>query len=177
MTYVVTENCINCKFQDCVVVCPVDCFYEGPNFLVIHPEECIDCGVCEPACPADAIKADTEPDVQAWLDINEKYSGVWPNISQMGTVPADAKEWNGKPGKKALLITGEKPAEPQAKKPVYEPGSPRADSGPQYEVDGAVLGIPPAPAGEKPVKLEPRENPSSGNFELDGLIVNKKTTE
>ena len=60
MTYVVTENCIKCKFMDCVEVCPVDCFYEGENMLVIHPDECIDCGVCEPECPAEAIKADTE---------------------------------------------------------------------------------------------------------------------
>ena len=61
MTYVVTENCIACKYTDCVEVCPVDCFYEGENTLVIHPDECIDCGVCEPECPADAIRPDTEP--------------------------------------------------------------------------------------------------------------------
>ena len=60
MTYVVTEACIKCKFMDCVEVCPVDCFYEGENMLVIHPDECIDCGVCEPECPPEAIKADTE---------------------------------------------------------------------------------------------------------------------
>ena len=60
MTYVVVENCIKCKYMDCVEVCPVDCFYEGDNMLVIHPDECIDCGVCEPECPADAIKPDTE---------------------------------------------------------------------------------------------------------------------
>ena len=61
MTYVVVENCIKCKYMDCVEVCPVDCFYEGDNMLVIHPDECIDCGVCEPECPAEAIKPDTEP--------------------------------------------------------------------------------------------------------------------
>ena len=61
MTYVVVENCIKCKYMDCVEVCPVDCFYEGENMLVIHPDECIDCGVCEPECPAEAIKPDTEP--------------------------------------------------------------------------------------------------------------------
>ena len=61
MTYVVLDNCIKCKYTDCVEVCPVDCFYEGENFLVINPDECIDCGVCEPECPAEAIKPDTEP--------------------------------------------------------------------------------------------------------------------
>ena len=61
MTYIVNESCIKCKYMDCVEVCPVDCFYEGENMLVIHPDECIDCGVCEPECPVDAIKPDTEP--------------------------------------------------------------------------------------------------------------------
>ena len=64
MTYVVVENCIKCKYMDCVEVCPVDCFYEGENMLVIHPDECIDCGVCEPECPAEAIKPDTEPNLE-----------------------------------------------------------------------------------------------------------------
>ena len=70
MTYVVTDNCIKCKYTDCVEVCPVDCFYEGENFLVIHPDECIDCGVCEPECPAEAIKPDTEPGLDKWLKLN-----------------------------------------------------------------------------------------------------------
>ena len=65
MTYVVTDNCIKCKYMDCVEVCPVDCFYEGENMLVIHPDECIDCGVCEPECPANAIFPDTEPGLEA----------------------------------------------------------------------------------------------------------------
>ena len=76
MTYVVTDNCIKCKYMDCVEVCPVDCFYEGENMLVIHPDECIDCGVCEPECPADAIKPDTEPDPESWLKLNTDYSQV-----------------------------------------------------------------------------------------------------
>lgn len=80
MTYVVTENCIACKYTDCVDVCPVDCFYEGENMLVIHPDECIDCGVCEPECPADAIRADTEADMEKWVDFNRKYSELWPVI-------------------------------------------------------------------------------------------------
>jgi NAD-dependent dihydropyrimidine dehydrogenase PreA subunit len=67
MTFVVTDNCIKCKYMDCVEVCPVDCFYEGENMLVIHPDECIDCGVCEPECPADAISADSEPGLESWL--------------------------------------------------------------------------------------------------------------
>jgi len=103
MTYVVTENCIKCKFQDCVEVCPVDCFYEGENFLVIHPDECIDCGVCEPECPAEAIVPDTEPGIEKWLEINTKFATQWPNITAKGEAPADAEEWNGKDGKEAML--------------------------------------------------------------------------
>lgn len=105
MTYIVTENCINCKYQDCVEVCPVDCFYEGPNFLVIHPDECIDCGVCEPECPAEAIVADTDLEDETWLEINTQYAKVWPNITRKGDAPADADEWNGKPDKRDLLKT------------------------------------------------------------------------
>ena len=81
MTYVVTDNCIKCKYMDCIEVCPVDCFYEGENMLVIHPDECIDCGVCEPECPADAIKPDTEPGLDKWLKINTEYADKWPNIT------------------------------------------------------------------------------------------------
>lgn len=103
MTYIVTENCIKCKFQDCVEVCPVDCFYEGENFLVIHPDECIDCGVCEPECPAEAIVPDTEPGVEDWLEINKKFAEMWPNLTRKGDQPPDAEDWNGKPDKKALL--------------------------------------------------------------------------
>src|ERR1700681_1332382 len=66
--------------MDCVDVCPVDCFYEGENMLVIHPDECIDCGVCEPECPVDAIKPDTEPGLAKWLSLNAEYAKVWPNI-------------------------------------------------------------------------------------------------
>ena len=81
MTYIVNDKCIVCKHTDCVEVCPVDCFYEGENMLVIHPDECIDCGVCEPECPVDAIKADTEPGIEQWLDVNRDYSEKWPNIT------------------------------------------------------------------------------------------------
>jgi ferredoxin len=67
--------------MDCVEVCPVDCFYEGENMLVIHPDECIDCGVCEPECPVDAIKPDTEPGLEKWLSLNAEYAKMWPNIT------------------------------------------------------------------------------------------------
>jgi ferredoxin len=99
MTYVVTDNCIKCKYMDCVEVCPVDCFYEGENMLVIHPDECIDCGVCEPECPADAIKADTESGLDKWLKLNVDYAKVWPNITIARPAPADAKEFDGVSGK------------------------------------------------------------------------------
>ena len=99
MTYVVNENCIKCKYMDCVEVCPVDCFYEGENMLVIHPDECIDCGVCEPECPAEAIKPDTEPGSEKWVSLNAEYAQVWPNITAKKEPPADAKEWDGKPDK------------------------------------------------------------------------------
>ncbi len=103
MTYIVTENCIKCKYQDCVEVCPVDCFYEGENFLVIHPDECIDCGVCEPECPAEAIIPDTEPGVEKWLEINTKFAAIWPNITRKGDPLPDSEEWDGKPDKEAML--------------------------------------------------------------------------
>jgi ferredoxin len=98
MTYVVTEKCIRCKFMDCVEVCPVDCFYEGENMLVIHPDECIDCGVCEPECPVDAIRPDTEPGLDKWLSLNAEYANQWPNITIKRDAPADAKEFRDRGG-------------------------------------------------------------------------------
>src|SRR6201996_4796919 len=95
LTYVINESCIKCKLMDCVEICPVDCFYEGENMLVIHPDECIDCGVCEPECPPEAIKADTETGLEKWLSLNAEYAKVWPNIAQKGEPPADAKEMQG----------------------------------------------------------------------------------
>ena len=99
MTYVVTDNCIKCKYSDCVEVCPVDCFYEGENMLVIHPDECIDCGVCEPECPADAIKPDTEPNLEKWLQVNTEYAKSWPNITQKKEQDAEAEKFDGEEGK------------------------------------------------------------------------------
>lgn len=104
MTYVVTENCIACKYTDCVAVCPVDCFYEGDTMLVIHPDECIDCGVCEPECPADAIRADTEPDSNKWVDFNQKYAEIWPVITTQKPSLPDAKNQDGKAGKLQLFF-------------------------------------------------------------------------
>jgi ferredoxin len=87
--------------MDCVQVCPVDCFYAGENMLVIHPDECIDCGVCEPECPAEAIKPDTEPGLEDWLRLNREYWSKWPNLTNKGIPPADAEAWDGVPGKLA----------------------------------------------------------------------------
>ena len=99
MTYVVVENCLKCKYRDCVEVCPVDCFYEGENMLVIHPDECIDCGVCEPECPAEAIKPDTDSGLEKWLSLNAEYAKVWPNITVKREPPEDGKDYDGKSGK------------------------------------------------------------------------------
>ena len=96
MTYVVTEACIKCKYMDCVEVCPVDCFYEGENMLVINPDECIDCGVCEPECPPNAILPDTEKGLEQWLELNRSLSAHWPNITRKGEAPADADALQGR---------------------------------------------------------------------------------
>jgi ferredoxin len=105
MTYVVTENCIKCKYTDCVEVCPVDCFHEGPNFLVIDPEECIDCNLCVSECPAEAIfPEDDVPDAQrAFIALNAELAKLWPAITEKKPAPEDADQWNGKSGKLALL--------------------------------------------------------------------------
>ena len=101
MTFVVTENCIKCKYTDCVEVCPVDCFYEGPNFLVIDPDECIDCALCEPECPAEAIYSEDEIPAgqEHFLELNAELTQSWPVITGVKTPPDDAEEWNGKDGK------------------------------------------------------------------------------
>ncbi len=96
MTFVVTESCIKCKYTDCVEVCPVDCFHEGPNFLVIDPEECIDCTLCEPECPVEAIYSEDElPDGQSqFLELNAELSKNWPVITEKKDAPDDAGEWD-----------------------------------------------------------------------------------
>jgi len=99
MMHVVLEKCIRCKYTDCVEVCPVDCFDEGETMLAIHPDECVDCSVCVPECPAEAIVPDPESFDPVWLDINRQYASQWPNIIQRKTPPADADAMNGTPGK------------------------------------------------------------------------------
>ena len=105
MTYVVIDNCIACKYTDCVEVCPVDCFYEGENMLVIHPDECIDCGVCEPECPTDAIRPDTEPDMAEWVAFNRTYAEQWPVIVTKKDPLPDHEARDGEPGKRAKYFS------------------------------------------------------------------------
>lgn len=109
MTYVVTDACIRCKFTDCVSVCPVDCFYEGENMLVIHPDECIDCGVCEPECPAEAIRPDSAPEAAEWLPFNRQYARQWPVITEAIPAPADAQDFVGQKQKVALFVPAAAP--------------------------------------------------------------------
>ena len=101
MTYVVTENCIKCKHTDCVDVCPVDCFREGPNFLVIEPDECIDCAVCVPECPVNAIYAeeDVPENQRSIIALNVELARIWPAITEKKDAPPDAEEWKDVPGK------------------------------------------------------------------------------
>ena len=105
MTFIVLENCIKSKYMDCVDVCPVDCFHEGPNFLVIDPEECIDCTLCEPECPIEAIVSedDIPPGQEQFLELNEELSQIWPVILQSKPAPDDAAEWEGVPDKLQYL--------------------------------------------------------------------------
>ncbi len=105
MTFVVTEACIKCRYTDCVEVCPVDCFHAGPNFLVIDPDECIDCTLCEPECPVEAIYPEDDlPDGQShFIELNAELSRIWPVITEMEAAPEDADEWAEKSDKLNLL--------------------------------------------------------------------------
>jgi ferredoxin len=105
MTHIVTEACIRCKYTDCVAVCPVDCFHEGPNFLVIDPEVCIDCGVCIPECPVEAIveEKDLPPSQYEYLALNVALAAKWPVITASTEPLADADEWAERKNKRALL--------------------------------------------------------------------------
>jgi len=105
MAYIVVDSCIKCKLTDCVEVCPVDCFYEGPNMLVINPDECIDCALCEPECPLDAIKAEDEvPEDQiSFIELNEELCTEWPNITEQKNPLPDEKKWRDVKGKLKYL--------------------------------------------------------------------------
>jgi ferredoxin len=105
MAYVVTESCIRCKYMDCAAVCPVSCFHEGPNFLVIDPGECIDCDICVPECPVDAIYPDDRlpPGQEGFLALNAELALIWPVIDAKGDPPSDADAWKGVGGKRRFL--------------------------------------------------------------------------
>ena len=106
MTFVVTEACIRCKYTDCVAVCPVDCFHEGPNFLVIDPQACIDCAVCVPECPVGAIVAEADvPEAQKdFVELNARLAASWPVISQARHPLPDAEQWAAATGKRVQLV-------------------------------------------------------------------------
>ena len=108
MTFVVTDICILCKHTDCVEVCPVDCFYEGENTLVINPDECIDCGVCEPECPIDAIFPDTDKRAIPFLEMNRKYAALWPVITRKKPAMPEAAKYKDVKDKYPRLFS-EKP--------------------------------------------------------------------
>ena len=101
MTFVVTEQCIKCKYTDCVEVCPVDCFHEGPNMLVIDPDECIDCTLCEPECPVEAILSedDLTEEQEPYLELNAELSRIWPVLTEKIDAPEDAADWEWVEGK------------------------------------------------------------------------------
>ncbi len=105
MAYVVADPCVKCKYTDCVEVCPVNCFYEGVNFLVIHPDECIDCGACEPVCPTQAIfPLEEVPDPwKEYIGLNAKYAKEWPNIAEKKAALPDAEAWKPKKDKRQLF--------------------------------------------------------------------------
>jgi len=107
MTYVVTDACIRCKFMDCVEICPVEAFHEGANMLVINPDVCIDCGACVPECPADAIVPDIDREAAPWMEVNKRWSAVWPVIALRGETPADADAYRGEAGKYQKFFSAE----------------------------------------------------------------------
>ncbi|MBL0421610.1 ferredoxin family protein [Ramlibacter sp. AW1] len=105
MTHVVTDSCIHCKYTDCVDVCPVDCFHEGPSFLAIDPDECIDCAVCIPECPVGAIHADSDipPEQAHFLDLNRRLAAQWPTLTRRKPALPEAERWKDVTGKLATL--------------------------------------------------------------------------
>jgi len=107
MAFVVTDNCIQCKYSDCVAVCPADAFHEGPNFLVINPDECIDCDLCPIECPAGAIYQEDEvpEDQTMFIELNAELSQLWPRITEVQEPLPDAEKWDGVPNKLQHLDT------------------------------------------------------------------------
>jgi len=107
MAFVVTDNCIQCKYTDCVAVCPADAFHQGPNFLVINPESCIDCDLCPVECPAEAIfqEDDVPADQKDFIELNAELAKIWPVITEVIPAPDDAQQWDGVPNKIEHLIT------------------------------------------------------------------------
>jgi len=158
LTYIVNESCIKCKLMDCVEVCPVDCFYEGENMLVIHPDECIDCGVCEPECPVEAIKPDTEPGLEKWLKINADFAKTWPNITVKRDPPADAKQWEGVPDKFDKYFSPNPGEGGRTILEAFKPGTAPPDN---YSVVGVA-------EGEGRVPMQPGMPPETGNIMRPG---------
>ena len=107
MTFVVTDACIRCKYMDCVEVCPTEAFHEGEAMLVINPNECIDCNLCTPECPAEAIQPDIDAGLEHWIALNARYSAEWPNITRKKEPPADADDYKGTEGKYEKFFTPE----------------------------------------------------------------------
>ena len=141
MTHVVTEACIRCKYTDCVTVCPVDCFHEGPNFLAIDPDECIDCTLCVPECPVDAIFRDVDlPDgMEKYPELNARLARRWPVIIQKKPALPDAEQWRHVRDKRQYLDTGEDGAE----LPLPEPPVPLKEyqRTPEFTDDDAPAGL------------------------------------
>src|SRR5207245_8878747 len=126
MTHVVMESCIKCKYTDCVDVCPVDCFHEGPNMLVIDPDECIDCAVCIPECPVNAIvpEEDVPEEQKKFTALNAELAKIWPVITDAKPGPEDADQWKDVKDKLKLLEREARDAE-ACPRPVLR-GTPRA---------------------------------------------------
>ena len=141
MTHVVTEACIRCKYTDCVTVCPVDCFHEGPNFLAIDPDECIDCTLCVSECPVDAIFRDVDlPDgMEKYPELNARLARRWPVIIQKKPALPDAEQWRHVRDKRQYLDTGEEEAE----LPLPEPPVPLKEyqRTPEFTDDDAPAGL------------------------------------
>lgn len=105
MAHIVAEPCIKCKYTDCVEVCPVDCFHEGVNFLTIDPDVCIDCGLCVPECPTQAIFPEEDlPDKWAeYVEINARLAAEWPELTEKKDALPEADEFKDVEDKRAML--------------------------------------------------------------------------